>query len=95
MEYQDDIDRGRKATELLENELLKEAMAAMEAEIAAQWLACPIRDKDGKEALWQLAKTMEKFKAILTGYVESGKLATDRLATFEKESKLRSFFKIA
>ena len=92
---QADIDKGRKASELLENELLKDALAAIEKEISDQWLACPARDKEGKEALWQLAKTIEKFRNILTGYVESGKLATDQFARFEKESKLRSFLKMA
>mgnify|MGYP003404748258 FL=1 len=92
---QADIDKGRKAEELLENELLKEALTAIEKEINDQWLACPARDKEGKEALWQLAKTIEKFRNILTGYVESGKLATDQFARFEKESKLRSFLKMA
>ena len=92
---QADIDKGRKAEELLENELLKETLTAIEKEINDQWLACPARDKEGKEALWQLAKTIEKFRNILTGYVEGGKLATDQFARFEKESKLRSFLKMA
>ena len=82
-------ERGRRAQALLEDELLQEALKAISDEVAAQWIACPARDKEGKEALWQLAKTAEKFKAVLTGYVQTGKLATDQLKRFEKESLLQ------
>lgn len=82
-------ERGRRAQELLDNELLQEALKAIADEVSAQWLACPARDKDGKEALWQLAKTADKFKGVLTGYIQTGKLATEQLKRFEKESLLR------
>lgn len=91
----DDIDlmgqeaRGHAAFSLLENELLQEALAAIEKEVMEQWIACPARDKEGKEALWQLIKTSRKFKDILTGYIETGKMATENLKRFEKESLLR------
>lgn len=81
-------DKGQHALGLLENELLKEALAAIESEVMEQWIACPARDKEGKEALWQLIKTSRKFKDILHGYVETGKLATENLKRFEKESLL-------
>lgn len=82
-------DRGNHAMGLLENELLKEALAAIEAEVMEQWVACPARDKEGKEALWQLIKTSRKFKDILLGYIETGKLATENLKRFEKEGLLK------
>lgn len=91
-DYLAQVDKGQTARELLENELLQDALAAIEKEIAAQWLACPARDKEGKEALWQLAKTAEKFRGILTGYVETGKLAAEQLRRFEKESRLKAIF---
>lgn len=81
--------RGHNAFSLLENELLKEALAAIEQEVMEQWIACPARDKEGKEALWQLIKTSRKFKDILTGYIETGKLATESMKRFEKEGLLR------
>lgn len=87
--------RGRNAAELLDNELLKEALAAIESEVVEQWTDCPARDKEGKEALWQLMKTQQKFKAILTGYIENGKLATAQLKQFEEKRKLRDMLKRA
>ena len=85
-------DKGAHAMSLLENELLREALDAIDAEVMEQWIACPARDKEGKEALWQLIKTSRKFRSILTGYIESGKLATEQLKRYEKESKLSRMF---
>jgi len=85
-------DKGINAMSLLENELLQEALDAIDAEVMEQWIACPARDKEGKEALWQLIKTSRKFRSILTGYVETGKLATEQLKRYEKESKLSRIF---
>jgi hypothetical protein len=76
-------DKGSNALGLVQNELLNEALEAIDKEVTEQWINCPSRDKEGKEALWQLVKTSRKFRSILTGYIESGKLAT------EKESLLR------
>lgn len=81
--------RGQYALSLLENELLKEALDAIEKEVMEQWISCPARDKEGKEALWQLIKTSRKFRDILTGYVQTGKLATEQLKRFENPGLLR------
>lgn len=81
--------RGHNAAMLLDNELLKEVLAAIDSEVMEQWINCPARDKDGKEALWQLIKTSRKFKDILTGYIETGKLATENMKAFEQRSLLR------
>ena len=80
--------RGHNALMLLKNELLQEALDAIDKEVMEQWIACPARDKEGKEALWQLIKTSRKFKDILTGYVETGKLATEHMKHFEKKGLL-------
>lgn len=81
--------RGHNAAMLLDNELLQQALAAIDKEVMEQWITCPARDKEGKEALWQLIKTSRKFKDILTGYIETGKLATETMKHFEKRSLLR------
>ena len=75
----DEIDRARKAQSLLDDELLQSALAAIEAEVIKQWGECPARDKDGKELLWQLYKTSQKFRGLLTGYINTGTLAVENL----------------
>ena len=87
MTDQEHAHRGQMAEMLLSNDLLKEALAAIDSEVVSQWEQCPARDKDGKEALWQLLKTSKKFQRLLTGYVETGKLARENLRRHE-ESRL-------
>lgn len=87
--------RGIRAGELLNNEILNQALAAIEAEVVDQWGNCPARDQEGKEALWQLYKTSQKFRAMLLGYIESGKLATEQLKRYDKESRLRGLLRRA
>ena len=83
-----DQERGRRAQELLDNELLKAALDAIEAEVVAQWEQCPARDKEGKEACWQLIKTSKKFRGILLGYIDTGKLAADNIKRFDRRGLL-------
>lgn len=87
--YLDQQTRGQYAQQLLDSALLKEALDAIEKEVLDQWVECPARDKEGKEALWQLIKTSRKFREILIGYINTGKLATANLKRFEKESMLK------
>lgn len=84
--------RGTEAQMLLDNRILNEALDAIEKEVFDQWMQCPARDKEGKEALWQLAKTAQKFEAILTGYIDTGKLATEQLKRFEERRGIRRLF---
>lgn len=79
--------RGDEARRLLDNEVLQEALNAIESEVVSQWEQCPARDKEGKEALWQLLKTSKKFRRLLVGFVETGNLARENLKRHE-ESKL-------
>lgn len=87
-----DIDRAGHAERLLRDELLQQALAAIKSEVQRAWIDCPQRDKDGKEALWQLAKTADKFESLLKGYIETGKLAQANLKAFEERRGLRRVF---
>ena len=89
------IEQQTRATEaqmLLDNRVLNEALDAIEKEVFDQWMQCPARDKEGKEALWQLAKTAQKFRGILTGYIETGKLATEQMKHFEERKGISRLF---
>ena len=79
--------RGQEAARLLDSDVMREALGALESEIVGQWEQCPARDKEGKEALWQLLKTKKKFERLLLGYVETGKLSRENLRRIE-EGKL-------
>lgn len=77
--YPDEIQRGRAAKELLENELLNKVLAEMEAEIVAAWGKAPVRDAEGKEELWKLYRTAQKFRDMLKKAVQDGEFAKRQL----------------
>lgn len=89
---QADINRAEHAQRLLQDELLQDALKTIRDEVVRMWVDCPARDQEGKEALWQLAKTADKFESLLKGYVETGKLATANLKHFEDKRGLRRVF---
>lgn len=95
MTAQQESDRGIEARMLLDNPLLQDALKAIETEVVEQWAACPARDNEGKEALWQLMKTAQKFKGILTGYVQTGQLASENMRKFEEKRTFRDILKRA
>lgn len=94
-DLREDQTRAQRAADVLNNEVFAEALAAIRSEVVKQWESCPARDHEGKEALWQLIKTASKFEGLLKGYIETGKLATEQLKRFEKESVLQRLKRIA
>jgi hypothetical protein len=93
LDYRAAQDKGHLALSLAQHELMTEALDAIDKEVMEQWIDCPIRDKEGKEALWQLIKTSRKFRSILNGYIQSGKLATEQLKRYEKENLVSRMFR--
>lgn len=87
MNQHEDVERGRQAAELLAHPLLSEALNAIEAEVVQQWEQCPARDMEGKEALWQLMKTGKKFRGLLNGYIQSGKLAAENIRRMDEHKQ--------
>ncbi len=87
-----DIARAEHAQRLLNDELLAASLKAIKDEVTRVWIDCPQRDKDGKEALWQLMKTADKFESMLKGHIETGKLAAANLKHFENKRGLRRVF---
>jgi hypothetical protein len=86
--------RATRAQQLLSDKLLVEALDTIEEEIIEQWEACPARDTEGREALWKYYKTAKKFRNILQGAVESGKVAAFRERSLT-ESAFNMFRKTA
>ena len=89
---QNDLNRAEHASRLLQDELLTDALAAIKGEVQRAWIDCPQRDHEGKEALWQLAKTADKFESLLKGYIETGKLAKANLKAFDERRGISRIF---
>ncbi len=93
MTDQIDIDRTRgvRARELLDNELVQEALATLKAEYLKAWEASPARDAEGRERLWVMVKLVEKFRGHLEQVFEAGKLADAELVEIERRKKFGIF----
>ena len=73
------VSRANQAQLVLENVAYIEAMQLLRDQITAEWMACPVRDKEGQTLLLQLAKLCNKFDGIFKGMLENGKVAQHRL----------------
>ncbi len=76
--------RSRDAERLFNDPTLKETLDFIEKEVMEMWMACPVRDAEAREALWRMAVTARKFRDLLRGTMESGKLAAEHIQ--QKES---------
>jgi hypothetical protein len=70
-----EIARGHEARAVLESPVFSESMKAMKAEIIEKWAACPARDTEGREWLWQHYQVALKFEEALTTVLNTGKMA--------------------
>jgi hypothetical protein len=73
------IDRGQRAQELLDNELLRQAFKTLEDDYTAAWKTWPAADRDGRERLWQAVNVLGKVRDHLGRVVANGKLARREL----------------
>lgn len=85
--------RGIDARQVLDNPAFKEAHRLLQEEIVNQWKACPVRDAEGQVLLLQLAKLATKFERILSGMVETGRMADLELERDRSESKAKQLFR--
>ena len=73
------IRRSEKARQLFNDPLLQETLDLIEKEVTEAWMTCPVRDVEARETLWRMAVTARKFRDILRGTMESGKIAMKQL----------------
>ncbi len=86
-----DRTRGVRAKELLDNELVQEALATLKDEYVKAWEASPARDSEGREKLWVMVKLVDKFRGHLEQVWESGKLADAQLVEIERRKRFGIF----
>jgi hypothetical protein len=68
-------ERGARAQRLLEDNLLAEAFATLDAEYTKAWRATAARDTDARERLWQAVQVVAKVRDHLVSVANGGKLA--------------------
>lgn len=86
---------GIEAARVLDNPAFKQAMTTLKSSVIAQWIDCPVRDKEGQLLLLQLAKLSDKFNGILVGMLENGKFTQSKidLDKMRDESKAKRIFR--
>jgi hypothetical protein len=78
-----DAQRGRRAEQLLGDELVIEIFNTLKAEYIKAWEASPARDSDGRERLWQAVQIVGKVRSHLQSMSSDGRMAKaeiDRMA---------------
>ncbi len=79
-----ELDRGARAKEILENELYLEAWTSVEQALIQKWRDCPVRDKEGQHELKLMLKLLDDVKANLVHVLETGKFAESRLQELKR-----------
>ena len=90
MSTSEELRRGERARQIVENEIYTDAIAAVKQGIFDKWVSAPLRDREGHHEL----KLMLKLLGELTGYIQTtmdtGKLAQMQLESERRMTKLRS-----
>jgi len=81
------LSRAEAAKRILSDPLVIEALETLEKEVIEAFHACPVRDAEGMRILQSELRRGRKFKLILQGLIENGKLAANDLR--EKESLMQ------
>jgi len=72
----EEVKRGARAQEILDNPIFQEALDAYETEILKQWKSSPLRDVEGREMLRLMLEAHQIFKQYIVTTMETGKLAS-------------------
>lgn len=89
-----DRDRGAKAKALLEDPLLVEAFAELDAQYMTAWRATHALDTQAREKLHLAVNVLAKVKDHLTAVAASGSLAKKELEQLTAEAERKKRFRI-
>jgi hypothetical protein len=73
------IERAARAEALQRDELLTEALDALDRDYMAAWRATHARDTDARERLWQAVQVVAKVRDHLAHVIAGGRLAQREL----------------
>lgn len=72
---EEEIARSREAQAIIDSPIYAESMRKLKSGIIDTWAACPARDTEGREWLWQQYQVALKFEETLNEALNTGKLA--------------------
>jgi len=80
MTFEQESRRGEQARRLLEEPLLQEAFATVEAALREAWIATQDDATAERERLWLMLKLLGRVRTYLVDALQTGKLADGQLA---------------
>ena len=79
-----DIERGRIAQDILDNEIFQEAMEMLEDEYKKIWAATKQEESEQRERLWMAMKLIPEFERQLRIIVEKGIIKKNQIVKIKK-----------
>jgi hypothetical protein len=91
MDMEKEIQRGHRAKQLLEDDLMIEARQLIDAKLADQFRKCAPNDSDGLMHVRQMQYIHDKYWEVLTAVISNGKVAQINLEAKKKSLRQRVF----
>ena len=79
-----DIDRGRIAQDILDNEIFQDAMEMLEDEYKKIWASTKQEESEERERLWMAMKLIPEFERQLRIIVEKGIIKKNQIVKIKK-----------
>ena len=79
-----DIERGRIAQDILDNEIFQEAMEMLEDEYKKIWASTKQEESEERERLWMAMKLIPEFERQLRIIVEKGIIKKNQIVKIKK-----------
>ena len=79
-----DIERGRIAQDILDNEIFQDAMEMLEDEYKKIWAATKQEESEQRERLWMAMKLIPEFERQLRIIVERGIIKKNQIVKIKK-----------
>lgn len=83
-----DVARAERARRILDDELVKGALADMKRRIVEAWEQSPARDVEGREHLHRYLKVIGQFEGAFIAHIETGKIAAHAIKAEEEQKSL-------
>lgn len=80
-----EIRRAERARVFQEDPIFRDAWNECDARLMELWRETALNDSEGREHIWRMLRAMAAIKAVMGGYVETGKIAAQRLEDLERE----------
>jgi hypothetical protein len=88
MSPEQEVQRGNRAQQILDDPLVKAALDDIGNRIIEQWRACPVKDVELREKLWMMFNVRHAFIDAMREHIDTGKLAKKSLID---EAERKSF----